>query len=59
LPGLTIRRERKREERWLHLDRGDMAYLRRGGWMEVMIISHGVEISRAGGVAETEDGKLL
>ena len=33
--------------------------MRRGGWMEVTMISHAVEISMAGGVAETEDGKLL
>jgi len=32
-----------------------VACLRRGGWMEVMMISRGVEISIAGGVAETED----
>jgi len=56
LPGLTIRRERKREGRWLHPDRGNVACLRRGGWMEVTMISRGVEISIAGGVAETEDG---
>jgi len=55
MPGLTIRRERKREGRWLHSDRGNVACLRRGGWMEVTMISHGVEISIAGGVAETED----
>jgi len=55
LPGLTIRRERKREGRWLHPDRGSVACLRRGGWMEVTMISRGVEISIARGVAETED----
>ena len=33
-----------------------MACPRRGGWMEVPMISHGVEISITGGVAETEDG---
>jgi len=55
LPGLTIRRERKREGRWLHPDRGNVACLRRGGWMELTMISRGVEISIAGGVAETED----
>ena len=32
-----------------------MACLRRGGWMEVTMISRSVEISIAGGVAETED----
>ena len=32
-----------------------MACLRTGGWVEVMMISHGVEISIAGGVAETKD----
>ena len=31
-----------------------MACLRRGGWMEVTMISRGVGISIAGGVAETE-----
>jgi len=56
LPGLTIRRERKREGRRLHSDRGNVACLRREGWMEVTMISRGVEISIAGGVAETEDG---
>jgi len=56
LPGLTIRRERKREGRWLHPDRGNVACLRRGGWMEVTMISCGVEISITGGVAETMDG---
>jgi len=50
-----MRRERKREGRWLHPDRGNVACLRRGGWMEVTMISCGVEISIAGGVAETED----
>jgi len=55
LPGLTIRRERKREGKWLHSDRGNVACLRRGGWMEVTMISRGVEISIAGCVAETED----
>jgi len=59
LPGLTIRRERKREGRWLHSDRGNVACLRRGGWIEVTIISHSVEISIAGGVAETEDASLI
>jgi len=28
---------------------------RRGGWIKVTMISRGVEISIAGGVAETED----
>ena len=55
LPGLTIRRERKREEGWLHPDSGNVASLRRGRWMEVTMISRGVEISIAGGIAETED----
>jgi len=55
LPGLTIRREREREGRWLHSDRGNVACLRSGGWMEVTMISLGVEISIAGGVEETED----
>jgi len=32
-----------------------VACLRRGGWMDVTMISRGVEISIAGGVAETED----
>jgi len=32
-----------------------VACLRRGGWMGVTMISRGVEISIAGGVAETED----
>ena len=32
-----------------------MACLRRGGWMEVTMISGGVEISITRGVAETED----
>ena len=32
-----------------------MACLRREGWMEVTMISHVVEISIAGGVAETQD----
>ena len=32
-----------------------MACPRGGGWMEVTMISRGVEISIAGGVAETED----
>ena len=32
-----------------------MACLMRGEWMEVTMISCGVEISRAGGGAETED----
>jgi hypothetical protein len=41
--------------RWLHPDRGNVACLGRGGWMEVTMISRGVEISIAGGVAETED----
>jgi len=31
----------------------------RGGWMEVTIISCGVEISIAGGVAETKDVPCL
>jgi len=51
-----MRRERKREVRWLHTDRGNVGCLRRGGGMEVTMISRGVEISIAGGVAETEDG---
>jgi len=55
LPGLTIRREMKREGRWLHSDRGNVACLRRGGWIEVTMISRGVEISIAGGIAVTED----
>ena len=55
LPGLTSRKERKREGRRLHSDRGNVACPRRGGWMEVTMISRGVEISIAGGVAETED----
>jgi len=55
LPGLTIRRERKTEGRWLHSDRGNVACLRREGWIEVTMISRGVEISIAGAVAETED----
>jgi len=54
-PGLTIRRERKREGRLLHSDRGSVACLRRGGWMEVTMISRGVEISITGGVQETKD----
>jgi len=32
-----------------------VACLRRGGWMDVTMISCGVEISIAGGVAEMED----
>jgi len=32
-----------------------VACLRRGVWMAVKMISRGVEISIAGGVAETED----
>ena len=32
-----------------------MACLRRVGWMIVTMISRGVEISIAGGIAETED----
>jgi len=32
-----------------------VACLRRGGWMEVTMISHSVEISIAGGVEETKD----
>ena len=56
MPGLTIRRERKREGRWLQPDRGNVACLMRGWWIEVTMISPGVEISIAGGVAETEDG---
>jgi len=55
LPGLTIRRERKRGWRWLHSDRSNVACLRRGGWIDVTMISRGVEILIAGGVAETED----
>ena len=51
MPGLTIRRERKRGGRWLHSDRGNVACLR----MEVTMITHGVEISIAGGVEETKD----
>jgi len=58
LPGLTIRRERKREGRWLHRDRGNVGCVRRGRWMEVTMISRGVEISIAGGVAETEDARI-
>jgi len=33
-----------------------VACLMRGGWMEVTMISCGVEISIAGGVEETKDG---
>ena len=55
LPGLTIRRERKREGGWLYSDRGNVACLRRGGWMGATMISCGVEISIAAGVAEMED----
>jgi len=36
-------------------DRGNIACLERGGWMEVTMISRGVEISIAGGVEETKD----
>jgi len=36
-----------------------MACLRREGWRAVTMISRGVEISIAGGVAETKDGSLL
>ena len=54
-PGLTIRREGKRGGRWLHSDRGNVVCLRRGGWMEVTMISRGVEISIAGGVEEMKD----
>ena len=32
-----------------------MACPRRGGWMEVTMISRGIEISIAGGIAETKD----
>jgi len=32
-----------------------VACLMRGGWMEVRMISRGVEISIAGGVEETKD----
>jgi len=55
LPGLTIRREGKRGWRWLHPERGNVACLRRGAWMEVTMISCGVEISIARGVVEMED----
>jgi len=55
LPGLTIRRERKRGGRWLQSDRGNVACLMRGVRVEVTMISRGVEISIAGGVAETKD----
>ena len=54
-PGLTIRRERKRGGRWLQSDRCNVACLMRGGWIEVTMISRGVEISIAGGVEETKD----
>jgi len=54
-PGLTIRRERKRGGSRLQPDRGNVACLMRGGWMEVTMISRGVEISIAGGVAVMED----
>jgi len=36
-----------------------VACARRGGWLVVMMISRGVEISIAGGVAETEDVELF
>jgi len=55
LPGLTIRRERKREGRWLQPHIGNVACPMRGGWMKVTMISRAVEISIAGGVADTED----
>jgi len=42
--------------RRLHSDGGNVACLRRGGWMEVTMISGGVEISIAGGIEETKDG---
>jgi len=51
-----MRRERKREGRWLHSGRGNVAYQRRGRWLEVIMISGRVEISMAGVVGETEDG---
>ena len=35
-----------------------MACLTRGGWMEVTMISHGVEISITGGVVETKDSTV-
>jgi len=54
-PGLTIRREWKRGGRWLHSDRGNVACLRREGWIEVTMISRSVEISIAGGVEEMKD----
>jgi len=54
-PALTIRRERMRGGRWLHSDRGNVACQRRGGRMEVTMISCDVEISIAGGVEETKD----
>jgi len=47
---MTIRRERKRGWRWLQSDRGNVACLMRGEWMEVTMISRGVEISIAAGV---------
>ena len=56
LPGLTIRRERKRGGRRLDTDRINVACLRRGWQMEVTMISRGGEISIARGVAEREDG---
>ena len=34
-------------------DRGNVTFLRSGGWMEVTMISDGVEIAIAGGVEET------
>jgi len=36
-------------------DRGNVACLKRREWMEVTMISRGVEISIAGGVEETKD----
>jgi len=36
-----------------------MVCLRRGGWIEVTMISRGVEISIAGGVEETEDALTI
>jgi len=54
-PDLTIRSERKRGGRRVHPDRGNVACLRRGGWMEMTMISRGIDISIAGGVAETKD----
>jgi len=36
-----------------------VASLRRGGWMEVTLISRGVEISIAGGGEETKDAVTI